>query len=226
MWGRPSQLGNRKDRSLTARNRKPSLPPRRPSTCRRLYRPGVYPAPRDHPCDDRVRVPHLTGAKLVAAPDGSWDLLRDVERPPRNPFVRTQSPRAIHGLGDVRNVSAAAQANLVAEDPKAARPVAANGALGDDSPLAATPVVDRRLLDHVFCLGQLQLQRGVVEVARRSSLQSCRDGLVDATVEPDEVAARPERQPVEVHRGVTRHPAPHREYRSDPRWVVRRASGK
>ena len=129
--------------------------------------------------------------------------MHDLEHSPHGLFVRTQSPRAVNGLGDIRDVAATPDANFVAEDAKAARPPAANGALGDDPALAATPVVDRRLLDYVSALRQLQLQRGVVEIARRSSLQSCRHRLVDAAVQPDEVAARPQRQPVEVHRGVS-----------------------
>jgi hypothetical protein len=55
--------------------------------------------------------------------------------------------------------------------------------------------VDRRLLDHERSLRELDLKRGVVEVARRPPLEASRERFVDASVEPDEVPARAERQP-------------------------------
>jgi hypothetical protein len=55
--------------------------------------------------------------------------------------------------------------------------------------------VDRRLLDHERCLSDFDLERGVVEVARRPPLQPRVQRLVEATVEPYEVPARAEGQP-------------------------------
>jgi hypothetical protein len=71
-------------------------------------------------------------------------------------------------------------------------------ALGDDAPLLAAPVVDRRLLDHERSLRDFDLQRGVVEVARRPPLEPRCNRLEDASVQPHRVAARAEREPVEV----------------------------
>jgi hypothetical protein len=64
--------------------------------------------------------------------------------------------------------------------------------------------VDRRLLDHERSLRKFDLKRGVVEIARRPPLQPRGQRLVDASVEPDEVPARAERQPVQVNPGHAR----------------------
>jgi hypothetical protein len=107
-------------------------------------------------------------------------------------------------------VTTAPEPDLVTEDPKSACPASADGALGDDTTLLAAPIVDRRLLDHECSLRDFNLKRGVVEVARRPPLQPRRQRLVDATVEPDEVPARAEGQPVQVNRrhvGSVRCPA-------------------
>ena len=100
-------------------------------------------------------------------------------------------------------MSAAPEPDLVAEDPKSARPATADGAFGDDAALLAAPVGDRRLLDDELRLRDFDLERGVVEVTGRTPLHPRRQRLVDATVEPDEVPARAERQPVQVDRRLS-----------------------
>ena len=157
---------------LPARDHEPGLPAGRASPWRRLNRLGVDAAARDHPGDHRVRVPHLARPELIATPNRSRDLRDQLEHAPRAIFVVAQSPRAVDGLGDVRDVAAAPKADLVAEDPKSARPATADRAFGDDAPLLAAPVVDRRLLDDERPLRDLDLERGVVEVTRRTPLQS------------------------------------------------------
>ena len=101
-------------------------------------------------------------------------------------------------------MATAPEPDLVAEDPESARPASADGAFGDDTALLSAPVVDRRLLDHERSLREFDLKRGVVEVARRPPLQPRGQRLVDASVEPDEVPARAERQPVQVNPGHAR----------------------
>ena len=187
---------------LPARNYEPGLPAGRASPCRRLNQVGVYPAARDHPRDHRVRVPHVTGRKLISTPHGSRDLPDQVEYAPRTIFVGGQSPRAVYGLGDVRNVSTEPKTDLVAEDPKSAGPATADSAFGDDAPLHPAPVVDRRLLDDERPLGDFDLERGVVEVTRRTPPHPGRQRLVDATVEADEVSTGAEGQPVQVDCGA------------------------
>ena len=116
-----------------------------------------------------------------------------LEHAARASWVIGQSPWAVHGLRDVRDVPAAPETDLVAEDPEAARPPSADGAFGNDSAVLAAPVMDRRLLDHEFSLWDLDLQRGVVEVAHGAPFQASRHRLVKATVEPYEMPAGAQR---------------------------------
>jgi hypothetical protein len=89
-------------------------------------------------------------------------------------------------------VSVAPEANLVAKDSKSADPASANRSFTDNTTLLATPVVDGRLLDYEPPVWDLDLECGVVEIAGWTPGRSRRQRLVDATVEPDEVAAGPE----------------------------------
>ena len=125
---------------------------------RRLNRLGVDPAARDHPRDHGVGVPHLAGRKLVASPDRCRDLRDQVEHAAGTIVVAGQSPRAIYGFGDVRNVPTEPETDLVAEDPKSACHPAFGNALGDHAPLVAAPIVDRRLLDDVLRPWNLHLK--------------------------------------------------------------------
>src|SRR5215213_3892550 len=187
---------------MSAGDDEPGMPAGRAPPCGRLDRLGVDPAARDHPGDHRVRVPHLARPELITTPYWSRDLCDQLEHAPRVIVIAGQSPRALHRLGDVWDVPSEPQANLVAEDSISGRPTAAYGATGDDAPLATAQIRDRRLFDDVGSLGDLDLERGVVEVACRTSLHQGRQRFVDATVEPDGVSARAEREPVEVDRGA------------------------
>ena len=101
-------------------------------------------------------------------------------------------------------MATAPEPDLVAEDPKSGRPASADGSFGDNTAILSAPVVDRRLLDHERSLRELDLKRGVVEVAGRPPLQPRGQRLIHASVEPDEVPARAERQPVQVNPGHAR----------------------
>jgi hypothetical protein len=94
------------------------------------------------------------------------------------------------------------EADLIPEDPKSPGPARTHSALGHDATLPTAPVVDRGLLDHEVPLRDLDLERGVVQVARGTPFETRREPLVDATVQPDEAPARPERQPVQIDGGL------------------------
>ena len=72
-----------------------------------------------------------------------------------------EAPRTVDGLGKVRYVATAPDPDLLAKDPKSARPASADGTLGNDTAFLSAPVLDRRLLDHEHSLGQLDLKGGV-----------------------------------------------------------------
>src|SRR3954468_21429445 len=101
-------------------------------------------------------------------------------------LVAGQSTGTLYGLDDVGDVPISPEPNLVAEDPKPARPATADGACGDHATLRATQVHDRRLLDHEPRLGDLDLQRGVVKVANWTPLDLRHQRLVRSAVQPDE----------------------------------------
>jgi hypothetical protein len=150
---------------------------------------------------------------LIAPPDGRRDLRNLVEYASGASLVTSEAPRTLHGLGDIRNVSALPQPDLVAEDPESTCPPAADGALGDHAALLAAPVVDRRLLDDESAVWDFNLERGVIESTCGAMLQSSRHRLVYAPVEPYEVPTGAEGQPVEVD-GRRNSKAVHvREYR-------------
>jgi hypothetical protein len=121
-----------------------------------------------------------------------------VEDTPSQILVIRQSPRALDCLVGVRDGSATPAPHLVPEDPKASRPAASDRTFGDDATLGAVVVGRRRLLDHIARLRYANLERRVVEVARRASLDPSCDRLEDSPVQPNRVAAGAEREPVEV----------------------------
>ena len=180
------------------------MPPRCASSCRRLDRSGVYPAPSDQPGGHRVGVPHLTGTQLITAPHGRRHLGNQIEQPLCATRVAGQSPRALDGLDDVGDLSAAPAANLIAKDPKPPGQAGPDRTFRDDASPIASGVTDRRLLDHEECLLVSNLEGGVVQSARGPALGQRRRRLEDATVQSDEMATGTERQPVEVDRG-SRH---------------------
>jgi hypothetical protein len=121
-------------------------------------------------------------------------------------------------------VSTAPEPDLVAKDQKPARPATPDGTPGDDTPLFAAQVRDGRLFDDVCPFRYFDLEGGVIEVASRTPLDPRSQRLIDATVEPDEVPARAEGQPVQVDRRhlsimppgnatVRRYQRPHRPHR-------------
>src|ERR671912_29788 len=64
---------------LSARDDDPR-PPAGGSPARgKRNRSDIEPATREEPRDGRVRVPHLTGAKLVASPDGRRHLRHELQ---------------------------------------------------------------------------------------------------------------------------------------------------
>src|SRR5215210_4517765 len=130
-------------------------------------------------------------------------------------FVAGQSTGTLYGLDDVGDVPISPEPDLVAEDPKPARPTTAHGACGDHPTLLATQVRDRRLLDHEPRLRDLDLERRVVEIARWTPLDRRHQRLVRTTVQSDEAPACAERQPVQINGHAASWPI-----ESPPLWGV------
>jgi hypothetical protein len=104
-----------------------------------MQRIDVDPTARDQPRDQRIRVPHLAGSKLVAPPDRRWRTGHEVENAPRENRIVCQPLWAVDGLVDVGDQTSPPAPILVAEDPQGSSPAAADGAFRDDAPQFAFP---------------------------------------------------------------------------------------
>jgi len=143
----------------------------------------------EEPGYERIRVPHLSGAELVAAPDRDRNARGEVEHPPCGLRIVCEPAWAVDRFGDVRDHPVAPAVQLVAEEPEPAGPARPDRPLHHDPARRTVVVEDRSLFDHEPALRHVDLERGVVQVARSAPLQSCNDGFVDAPVEPHAVAA-------------------------------------
>jgi hypothetical protein len=120
---------------------------------------------------------------------------------PRAVRILAEAVRALDRLGDVGNVAVAPAAHLVPEESEAACRACPDRTLGDDAALGAVAGSDRCLLDYETSLRHAHLKCGVVEVAAVSPLEPRHNCLEDAPVQPDRVATRPERKPVQIDLG-------------------------
>jgi len=82
-----------------------------------------------------------------------------IEHPLCESFVIGQAPRAVNGLVDVGDSSGAPALDLIAEDPKPARPADSDRTLGDNTAPLAAVVTDRRLLDDEPCRRDTDFER-------------------------------------------------------------------
>jgi hypothetical protein len=148
--------------------------------------------------------------------------------------ITRDPPRPADGFVEVGNRPASPAANLVAEQTPPAQQPAADGARGDHAAARLVTLPRRSHLDRVAIAVPIDDERGVVEVATRTMPARGLDRLVDTPVEADAVAARPERDPVQVNGGGRGHSAwklrsdcadRHPHWRAEPVRVVRRAYG-
>lgn len=116
----------------------------------------------------------------------------------RDRRIIRQPSRTFDCFAGVRDDSATPAAHLVAEDQETSRPAGTNRTLGDDATLGSVAIADRCLLDHETPRRHVYLERSVIEVARLPPLEPRRYCLEDASVQPHRVAARSEREPVDV----------------------------
>jgi hypothetical protein len=109
-----------------------------------------------------------------------------------------ESLRAIDGFRDVRNDTVAPTADLVAEQLQPTCRPCSDRSLGDNATLRAVAGPNRRLLYDVPSVRHVDFERGVVQVALISPLDSRRESLEHAAVQSDRVTAGSEREPIQV----------------------------
>jgi hypothetical protein len=136
--------------------------------------------------------------QLVATPHRRRHRRGEPEQPARIQRIVGETARAVDRLGDVGNEAVTPEAQLVAEDPQIADPLAADRALPDDAAVGAVGGADRRRLDHPSAFRYPHLERSVVEIEDGSVRTRRDEPLVDAAIQPNEMPTGAERQPVQV----------------------------
>jgi hypothetical protein len=101
-------------------------------------------------------------------------------------------------LGDVGDMTAAPDSQLISEQPPAPRPTSPDRSLANDAAVRAVAGLDGSGLDHIARVRDAYFERRVKEVARRSAVQSRSESFVDPAVQPHEVATRSKGEPEEV----------------------------
>ena len=156
--------------------------------------------PCEQPRNDRVRIPHLAGAQLVTTPDHHRHRRDHIEESPGRPLIRAQPLGTPDRIPGVRYDTVCPAAHLVAKHPKSRDPSVVDRTLHNHAARSRIAVRTRPcVLDGEAAFRQVDFERGVVEGERSSLLGSGLDGLVNASVHPNEAdATRTKRNPKQV----------------------------
>jgi hypothetical protein len=176
------------------------------SSPERSHRPVAGSTPDGGRCErSATRSPSwsstFAGSQLVPTPNWRGEGGHQVKQSACTIWIIGEPSRTIDRLADVRDRPVAPATHLVAEDPKSPGPPRADRADGGDAATGFVAVWNRRLLDHEASLRHAHLERGVVEITRRSMLEPRHHCFENATVETHEMATRSQRQPVQVDAG-------------------------
>ena len=170
------------------------------STTRRRADVGsVVPGASQQPGHERVRVPHLTRAQLVATPGAGWELLDKIEDPSGCVRIAADRDGPAHSGDQVRDRPARPAADLVAEQPRPSQELGADGSLRyDPSVTALRP--HRRHLDDGGHATQSHFERGVKEAAAGPPSKCCCHDLVEpaAPLHDDTACAGAQGDPVQI----------------------------
>ena len=104
-------------RRLSRCHHEPGRPARGATVGGRADLAGVMTAPGQQPGGERVRVPHVPGALLVASPGERRELGDEVEQRPCSPG-HGETPGAVDGRGSIDDRAARPSVDLVAEQPR------------------------------------------------------------------------------------------------------------
>ena len=173
-------------------------PSRGPASARRLNVLHGVTRARKQPCNQGVRVPHLAGSELVTTPSQGRCRTQHAQHP-LNPVRVVSNPHwAFDRLGDVREGASGPAPNFVAEEAESAEPPCSNRPLTNDTAVALRDVPDRPHFDRVGDATRVGHETSVIEIQRRPVLSRRRQPLVHASVPAHDLAARTEREPVQV----------------------------
>jgi len=183
---------------LTLREHQARVPSRGPPSARRLDVVHGLARGRQYPRNQRVRVPHLAGSQLVTAPRQRRCHSHGAQRAVDALRVIGDPHRAPDRLGDVRKGTAGPAPHFVAEEAEPAEPPCSNRPFTNGTALTLSDVPDRPHLDRVGDVMRSQHEGRVVEIRRSPMVSPRRQPLVHASVPAHDVAARAEREPVQV----------------------------
>lgn len=178
---------------------KTRFPAWRPTANWWFERSSVKSCSREQPRDHGVRVPHLAGFELIATPHEHWHLRYQLEESSSVKEVGGKPLRTVYRLTEIRNYTFSPEPKLVAKNPKPTGPVGAYGAFGNNATLKPAPIRNWRHLDGMATLRREDLESGVIQVLHRAIGEKGRNGLIDASVPPDKVAAGAQRDPIDVY---------------------------
>jgi len=179
----------------------PGVPSRGASTRRRVDRREVDAASSESPGHDRVRVPHLTGVRLIPTPDRSRDLRQHFEHASCAHERRGHTDWTSDCGANVRNLTVPPSPDLVAEDAKAISTSHAHWPFSNDAPRGAVGTGYGCLFHDESALGNLHDQCRVVEIATGSARRQGRQRFEDLPADPHNVGTCSERYPIQIDRG-------------------------
>jgi hypothetical protein len=145
---------------------------------------------------------HISPAASSSRPQTGGCPGHQLEQPSRAVEIVAEAMRTLDRLADVRDHAVAPASDLVTEEAEPARRVRPDGTLGDDATLGPVAGAERCLLDHEASLRDANLERGVEEVAGGPPGEPRCRRLEEASVQTHRMAARAEREAVEVDAGA------------------------
>lgn len=160
----------------------------------------------EEPRDQRVRVPHVPGVELVAAPGQCREAGDEVEKVRRLARIAADTLGTVDSRGHIGDQAVAPTPDLVAEPLGSTEPWQSDRADGDHASFRLGSVPHGGRLDHVSDASEVDLECGMVDGAALAVLPCRSQGLVYADALSCDVRTGPQRQPVEVH-GVCRRRA-------------------
>ena len=204
-------MGGHRSHHLSPCDAQPRPPARCTTAGGRVQPVGVVVTSGQQPGREGVRVPHLAGALLVAAPGGVGKLGDQVEQLQGTNSVGADALRAGHGLSAVRDHSVAPAVNLIAEVPRRAQRRQPDRAFAHDASGMRRVAPDRSHLDHEATSVEPHLQGGVIQVPTGAVLvvrHECLEGTAASSNARVGIAGS-QRQPVAGQRSRARgHPGP------------------
>jgi len=202
--GADSGRAPRGRRISCSRKSEAGQPSRRSAAIRRIDGGHVEPDAGQQPGHEGIRVPHVTGAQLVASPGQRRNGLEEIEKVHRLGGVAAHPSWALNSLGDVRDVAVTPATDLVAKGSEATEPMRADRPFTHCSAIHRGFVPHRRHFDDVSRVIDSDLERGVVEAARGPVLVPGGERLVEATIPANRLTTGTQGKPIQVDGTVLR----------------------